>query len=79
VWRSAASPQAVGFGALIGERAPAGVKAAQRRGVKFGSKPKLAPQQIEHARKPIDAGERRQNVARLFKVGRKTLYLAHTG
>jgi DNA invertase Pin-like site-specific DNA recombinase len=61
---------------LISERTRAGVKAAQRRGVKFGRKPKLTPQQIAHARKLIDQGEDRQKVATLFKVGRKTLYRA---
>jgi DNA invertase Pin-like site-specific DNA recombinase len=61
---------------LISERTRAGVKAAQRRGVKFGRKPKLTPQQIAHARKLIDQGEERQKVADLFKVGRKTLYRA---
>ena len=49
-------------------------KAAQRRGVKFGPKPKMDRQQIEHARKLIDSGEDRQKVAALFKVSRKTLY-----
>src|SRR4029077_19741358 len=33
---------------LIAERTRAGVKAAQRRGVKFGRKPKLTPQQLDH-------------------------------
>src|SRR6202790_2682032 len=61
---------------LIVERTRAGVKTAQRRGVKFGRKPKLAPQQISHARKLIGQGEDRQQVAALFKVGRKTLYRA---
>jgi DNA invertase Pin-like site-specific DNA recombinase len=61
---------------LISERTRAGVKAAQRRGVKFGRKPKMTPQQIAHARKLIDQGEDRQKVADLFKVGRKTLYPA---
>jgi DNA invertase Pin-like site-specific DNA recombinase len=36
---------------LISERTRAGVKAAQRRGVKFGRKVKLTPEQIDHARK----------------------------
>ena len=58
---------------LISERTRAGVKAAQRRGVKFGRKPKLTSQQITHARKLIDQGEDRQKVAALFSVGRKTL------
>jgi len=53
------------------------VKAAQRQGVKlFGHKPKLTPDQVSHARKLIEAGEDRQKVAALFKVGRKTLYRA---
>src|SRR6202049_652847 len=61
---------------LISERTRAGVKAAQRRGVKFGRKPKLTPQQIAHARTLLDAGERREDVAALFKVNRVTLYRA---
>jgi len=61
---------------MITERTRAGVKAAQHRGVKFGRKPKMTPQQITHARKLIDEGEDRAKVAALFKVGRKTLYRA---
>jgi DNA invertase Pin-like site-specific DNA recombinase len=45
---------------LISERTRAGVKAAQRRGVKFGRKARLTAEQIEHARKLIDKGEGRQ-------------------
>jgi len=52
------------------------VQDAQRRGVKFGRKPKLTPQQIAHARRLIGQGKDRQKVAALFKVGRKTLYRA---
>ena len=47
---------------LISERTRAGVKAAQRRGVKFGRNVKLTPEQIEHARKLIDKGAARQYV-----------------
>src|ERR1700680_3958397 len=61
---------------LISERTRAGVKAAQRRGVKFGRKPKLTPQQIAHAQKLIGGGQRREDVAALFKVNRVTLYRA---
>jgi DNA invertase Pin-like site-specific DNA recombinase len=64
---------------LISERTRAGVKAAQRRGVKFGRKPKLTRQQIDHARKLIDDGQRREDVAALFKVDRATLYRALAG
>jgi DNA invertase Pin-like site-specific DNA recombinase len=63
-------------GSLISERTRAGVNAAQRRGVKFGRKPSLTPQQINHARKLIDKGEARQYVANLLNVGRSTLYRA---
>ena len=49
------------------------MKAASGRGVKFGRKPKLTPQQITHARKLIDSGERRENVAALLNVDRTTL------
>jgi DNA invertase Pin-like site-specific DNA recombinase len=63
---------------LISERTRAGVKDAQRRGVKFGRKPKLTPQQIDHAQKLIDAGERREDVAALLNVDRTTLYRAFT-
>jgi hypothetical protein len=41
---------------LITDRTRAGVKAAQRRGGKFGRKPKLTAQQIGHARKLIADG-----------------------
>jgi DNA invertase Pin-like site-specific DNA recombinase len=63
---------------LISEPARAGVKAAQRRGVKFGRNVKLTPEQIHHARKLIDAGERREHVAALLNLNRTTLYRALT-
>ena len=62
---------------LISERTRAGVKAAQRRGVKFGRKRKLTPQQLDHARALIEKGEHdRQSIAELLKVSRTTLYRA---
>ena len=61
---------------LIIERTREGMKAARARGVRSGPKPKLSPQQIDHARKLIDQGKRREEVADLFKVGRTTLYRA---
>ena len=61
---------------LISERTRAGVKAAKRRGVKFGRKVKLTPEQIDHARRLIDKGEARQYVAALLNIGRSTLYRA---
>jgi len=61
---------------LTSERTRAGVKAAQRRGVKFGRKVKLTDAQINHARKLIDKGEARHYVADLLNVDRSTLYRA---
>lgn len=61
---------------LIIERTRAGVADAQRRGVKFGRKPKLTPQQIQYARQLIDQGQHREDVAALFKVDRTTLWRA---
>ena len=65
---------------LIAERTRAGVTAARARGVRFGRRPKLSRQQIDHARKLINAGEHsRTDVAALFGVGRKTLWRALAG
>jgi DNA invertase Pin-like site-specific DNA recombinase len=63
---------------LISERTRAGVKAAQRRGVKFGRKPEPTPQQIDEARKLLakKAPPSREYVADLFRVNRSTLYRA---
>jgi DNA invertase Pin-like site-specific DNA recombinase len=61
---------------LISERTKAGVKAAKARGVKFGRKPKLDAEQLEHAREMLDQGKDRQHVARVLKVSRTTLYRA---
>ena len=65
---------------LISERTRAGVKAAKGRGVKFGRKPKLNPQQIDHARKLLAKKNPpgRDEVAALFNVNRTTLYRALT-
>ena len=64
---------------LISERTRAGVKAAQRRGVKFGRKVRLTVEQIDHARKLIDQSESRRYVANLLNVSRPTLYRALVG
>jgi Helix-turn-helix domain of resolvase len=62
---------------LLHQKARARVKAAKRRGVKFGQKLKLSSEQIDHARKLIDKGEARQYVADLLNVGRSTLYRSY--
>jgi DNA invertase Pin-like site-specific DNA recombinase len=61
---------------LIIERTREGMKAARARGVRSGRKPKLSRQQRDHARKLIESGQRREDVADLFKVSRTTLYRA---
>jgi DNA invertase Pin-like site-specific DNA recombinase len=61
---------------LIVERTRAGVKEAQRRGVKFGRKPKLTPAQVQHAREQIEGGKPVRDVAALLGVDRATLYRA---
>jgi DNA invertase Pin-like site-specific DNA recombinase len=64
---------------LISERTRAGVKAAKARGVKFGRKRKLTPQQVAHARKLIDDNESPRAVAAGYSVSRATLYRALAG
>ena len=64
---------------LIVERTQAGMTEARRRGVTFGRKKKLTSAQIAKARKLIDAGERVEDVAVLWNVGRTTLYRALAG
>ena len=63
-------------GGLTTERTRAGREEARSRGVKFGRNAKLSPLQIAKARKLIDHGERVEDVATLYNVGRTTLYRA---
>src|SRR5262245_42806585 len=58
---------------LIQERTKAGRAAAVARGVKMGRKPKLSPQHIAHARKLLEQGEDRRDIARLLKVSWRTV------
>jgi DNA invertase Pin-like site-specific DNA recombinase len=61
---------------LITERTRAGVKAAQRRGVKFDPKVKLTADRLAHARKLIQQGTRTTDAAKIIGIGRATLYAA---
>jgi DNA invertase Pin-like site-specific DNA recombinase len=61
---------------LIVERTRAGVKAAQRRGVKFGPKPLLTSDRLAHARQLIDQGKTPTEAARMIGVSRATVYRA---
>ena len=58
---------------LIQERTKAGRAAVVARGVKLGRKPKLSPQQVAHARKLLEQGERPAYVAQLLKVSWRTV------
>ena len=61
---------------LIFERTRAGVKAARKRGVKFGRKPKLTPDRLAHARTLIDQGTTPTQAAKRIGVSRATVYCA---
>ena len=61
---------------LITERTRAGVKAAQRRGVKFGRKSKVTSDRLAHARKLINQGKTPTDAAKIMGIGRTTLYRA---
>ena len=62
---------------MIRSRTRAGMQAAKRRGVHVGRPAKLAPDQLEHARKLIKLGEMtRGEIAALLGVAPKTLWRA---
>ncbi len=59
---------------LIVDRTRAGREAAQRKGIKFGPKPRLSKEQIEHAEMLVVAGKSVAQIAGLLGVHRATLY-----
>ena len=61
---------------LIIDRTRTGREAAMRRGVKFGPKPSLNAQQIEHAMQLVAGGRPVSQIASLLGVHRATLYRA---
>ena len=61
---------------LIVERTRAGVKAAQKRGVKFGQKPKLTADRLAHVRKLINQCTTPTQAAKMVGVSRATVYRA---
>lgn len=61
---------------LIHERTKAGRAAAIARGVKMGRKPRLSPQQAQHARDLIEQGKHPKEVRKLLDVSLATLYRA---
>jgi DNA invertase Pin-like site-specific DNA recombinase len=61
---------------LIVERTRTGRAAARARGVRFGRRPVLSPDQVEHARALLADGRTTAETARLMGVHRATLYRA---
>jgi len=59
--------------ALIVTRTSEGRRAAKERGVKFGRKAALTPEQVEHARHAIESGTAVAAMAEILKVHRTTL------
>jgi len=59
---------------LIIDRTRAGREAAKRKGVKFGPKPTLSKEQVEHARQLAAEGKPIAQIATLLGVHRATLY-----
>ncbi len=59
---------------VLRERTVAGIRAAQARGEHVGRPPALTPMQVREAKKMIERGESPNDVARILRVGRSTLY-----
>ena len=62
--------------ALIKDRQADGIKAALARGVKFGAKPKLTPEQCNEIKTRVNNGEPKTTLAKEYGVGRQALYAA---
>ncbi len=60
--------------ALIRERQREGIALARQRGVYRGRKKSLSPEQADHLRQRVQAGERKAPLAREFGISRETLY-----
>ncbi len=61
---------------VLRERTVAGMRAAKKRGEHIGRPSALSPTQIREAKKMVEHGESPNHVARIFRVGRSTLYRA---
>jgi DNA invertase Pin-like site-specific DNA recombinase len=59
---------------FISERTKAGVKAARKRGVRFGRKRILTGKQLTHAQKLFRGGTPLGEISEILKVHRSTLY-----
>jgi len=61
---------------VLRERTVAGMRAAKRRGERLGRPPALTTAQRQEAQRMLARGESSAHVARVFRVGRSTLYRA---
>jgi DNA invertase Pin-like site-specific DNA recombinase len=61
---------------VLRERTVAGLAAAKRRGEHLGRPFALTTAQVHEAKKMLARGESPNHVARVFRVGRSTLYRA---
>lgn len=61
---------------VLRERTIAGMRAAKSRGERIGRPPALTPLQVREAKNMLERGESSNHVARVFRVGRSTLYRA---
>jgi DNA invertase Pin-like site-specific DNA recombinase len=60
--------------ALIRERQREGIALAKRKGIYKGRKPSLSPERAQELQVRINAGEKKANLAREFRISRETLY-----
>jgi len=59
---------------VLRERTVAGMRAAKKRGERLGRPPALTPAQTREAKKMLNRGDSPNHIARIFRVGRSTLY-----
>jgi len=63
---------------VLRERTLAGMRAAKARGERLGRPPALSRLQVREAKRMVRRGDGVNHVARVFRVGRSTLYRALT-
>lgn len=61
---------------IINERSEAGRRAAMKRGVKFGRNAKLSDEDVQSIKNLIDMGKSVSSLAKIYGVGRTTIYRA---
>ena len=59
---------------LISERQAEGIQKAKQKGVKFGRREKLSPQQVSKMQEAYASGETRQSLMKRFDISKSTFY-----